>query len=251
MFRKEQTAFCRLLELRHIMSGEVICMRYQKHRSGKGSVKRRLLAILTAAAIVFAAVNYRVNPILRKMTAVQAAYIANIAIDRAAAEVLSEEDISYSDLVRINSLSDGTVSSMSANIREMNRFKTNISKAIQQKLLDFCEREIAIPIGTLTGIDLFSGRGPSVRMKIQLYGNVTSNLRSKFEGAGINQTRHQIICDVKVSVSAIIPGCSSYTEVENSFTVSETVLLGRVPESFTNVDTNDELYDDINNFLGN
>ena len=84
------------------MSGEVICMRYQKHRSGKGSVKRRLLAILTATAIVFAAVNYRVNPILRKMTAVQAAYIANIAIDRAAAEVLSEEDISYSDLVRIN-----------------------------------------------------------------------------------------------------------------------------------------------------
>ena len=87
-------------------------------------------------------------------------------------------------------------------------------------------------------------------MKIQLYGNVTANLRSDFEGAGINQTRHRIICDVKVGVSAVIPGCSSYTEVVNSFTVSETVLLGRVPESFTNVDTNDELYDDINNFIG-
>ena len=206
--------------------------------------------VLLAATVVFVAINNRVNPILKKMTAVQAAYIANLAIDRAAANVLAEEDISYSDLIRLNTLSDGTVSSMTADIREMNRFKTNISKAIQQNLLDYCEREIAIPIGTLTGIDLFSGRGPSVRMKIQLYGNVTANLRSKFEGAGINQTRHQVICDVKVGVSAIIPGCSSYTEVENCFTVSETVLLGRVPESFTNVDTSGELYDDINNFIG-
>ena len=224
-------------------------MRNQKHISTKNSIKRRCAAVLLAAAVVFAAVNYRVKPILKRMTAVQAAYIATIAIDRAAAEVLAEDDISYSDLICINTLSDGTVSSMTANIREMNKFKTDISKAIQQKLLGYCEREISVPLGTLTGIDLFSGRGHRIRMKIQLYGNVTSNLRSIFEGAGINQTRHQIICDVKVGVSAIIPGCSSYTEVENSFTVSETVLLGRVPDSFTNVDTSGEVYDDINNFL--
>ncbi len=224
-------------------------MRYQKHKSNRKQSRKRVVALLTTVVIVFAGINYKINPILKKMTAVQAAYIANIAIDRAAAEVLAEEDISYSDLVSLHTLSDGTVSSMTANIREMNRFKTNISKAIQQKLLNYCEREISIPIGTLTGIDLFSGRGPSVRMKIQLYGNVSANLRSKFDGAGINQTRHQIICDVKVGVSAILPGCSSFTEVENTFTVSETVLLGRVPDSFTNVDTNDDLYDDINNFL--
>ena len=225
-------------------------MRYQKHRTEKNIIKRRIIALLSVALALFAAINWRVNPMLKKMTAVQAAYIANIAIDRAAAEVLAEEDISYSDLVKLSTLSDGTVSSMTANIREMNRFKTNISKEIQQKLLENSEREINIPIGTLTGIDLFSGRGPGVRMKIQLYGNVTANLRSKFDSAGINQTRHQIICDIKVGVSAILPGCSSYTEVINSFTVSETVLLGRVPGSFTNVDTSAELYDDINNYLG-
>ena len=232
------------------MAGGVIVMRYEKHRSGKKSLKRRCMAIIALFAIVFTLINYRVNPILKKMTTVQAAYIGNLAIDKAASEVLSENDISYSDLIKLNVLSDGTVSSMTADIREMNRFKTNISKAIQNQLLEYCEREIAVPIGTLTGIDLFSGRGPSVRMKIQLYGNVSCRLRSEFEGAGINQTRHRIICDVKVGVSAILPGCSSFTEVESSFTVSETVLLGRVPESFTNVDTSGEVYDDINNFIG-
>ena len=224
-------------------------MRYEKHRSGKKSLKRRCMAIIALFAIVFTLINYRVNPILKKMTTVQAAYIGNLSIDKAASEVLSENDISYSDLIKLNVLSDGTVSSMTADIREMNRFKTNISKAIQNQLLEYCEREIAVPIGTLTGIDLLSGRGPRIRMRIELYGNVTANLKSDFDSAGINQTRHRIICDVKVGVSAIIPGCSSYTEAENSFTVSETVLAGEVPESFTNVDTTDDLYDDINNFI--
>ncbi len=225
-------------------------MRYRKHITTKKNIRLRIAAVSVALFTAFVWINNRVNPILKTMTSVQAGYIANIAIDQAAAEVLAESDIMYDRLISLNTLSDGTVCSMTANIREMNKFKTNISKAIQDKILDYCEREISIPLGTLTGIDLFSGRGPSVRMKIQLYGNVTANLRSDFEGAGINQTRHRIICDVKVGVSAVIPGCSSYTEVVNSFTVSETVLLGRVPESFTNVDTNDELYDDINNFIG-
>ena len=225
-------------------------MRYRKHITTKKNIRLRIAAVSVALFTAFVWINNRVNPILKTMPSVQAGYIANIAIDQAAAEVLAESDIMYDRLISLNTLSDGTVCSMTANIREMNKFKTNISKAIQDKILDYCEREISIPLGTLTGIDLFSGRGPSVRMKIQLYGNVTANLRSDFEGAGINQTRHRIICDVKVGISAVIPGCSSYTEVVNSFTVSETVLLGRVPESFTNVDTNDELYDDINNFIG-
>ena len=225
-------------------------MRYRKHITTKKNIRLRIAAVSVALFTAFVWINNRVNPILKTMTSVQAGYIANIAMDQAAAEVLAESDIMYDRLISLNTLSDGTVCSMTANIREMNKFKTNISQAIQDKILDYCEREISIPLGTLTGIDLFSGRGPSVRMKIQLYGNVTANLRSDFEGAGINQTRHRIICDVKVGISAVIPGCSSYTEVVNSFTVSETVLLGRVPESFTNVDTNDELYDDINNFIG-
>ena len=75
-------------------------MRYQKHRTDRKNIRRRVMALLAAGIAVFAAVNYKVNPILKKMTAVQAAYIANFAIDRAAANVLAEEDISYSDLIR-------------------------------------------------------------------------------------------------------------------------------------------------------
>lgn len=224
-------------------------MRYQKHKIEKSKIKARVRLVLVIILALFVAICIRVRPMLKEMTAVQAAYISNKAIDEAAAEVLARNDIEYEDLISLNLLEDGTVSSMTSDIREMNKFKTEISKAIQEKILEYRDREVSIPIGTLTGIDLFAGRGPRIRMKIELYGNVLANLESKFDDAGINQTRHQIICNVNVSVSAIIPGCSSYTTVNNSFAVSETVLLGNVPDSYTNVNTVDDLYDDINNFL--
>ncbi len=224
-------------------------MRYQRHKIDRRAAKRRAGCGLLAAGVIFMAVNLAVRPRLKEMTAIQAAYISNHAIDQAAADVLAREDLDYGSFVTLHTLEDGSISSMTTNIREMNRFKTEISNEVQKKILEYKEREVSIPLGTLTGIDLLSGRGPRIRMRIELYGNVTANLKSDFDSAGINQTRHRIICDVRVGVSAIIPGCSSYTEAENSFTVSETVLAGDVPESFTNVDAKDALYDDINNFI--
>ena len=225
-------------------------MRYQKHRVSGDVIKKRLRIAAVCTVAVIVAVCVKLRPIFKEMTAVQAEYISNKAINEAAEEVLARENISYDDLISLNLLEDGTVSSMTSNIQEMNKFKTKISDEVQKKMLEYQDREISIPIGTLTGIDILSGRGPRIKMKIQLYGNVTADLQSTFEGAGINQTRHQIICNVNVSVSAILPGCSSYTNVKSSFAVSETVLLGEVPESYTSVDTTSDVYDDINNFLG-
>lgn len=224
-------------------------MRYQRHRVNGTAMKIRLKIGLCAAVIVFVAINVKVRPLLKKMTAVQAEYITNLAVNEAAEDVLAREDIDYQRFVSLHQLDDGTVSSMTTDIREMNKFKTALSKEIQNKLGEHCDREVSVPVGTLTGIDLLTGRGPRIRMKIELYGNVTASLKSSFEDAGINQTRHRIICDVNVGVSAILPVCSSYTDVYNSFTVSETVLLGDVPDSFTNVDTTKDLYDELNNFV--
>ncbi len=225
-------------------------MRYQRHKLSGRSIKARFLAMLLMLIMLTAAVSLRIRPILKNLSEVQAAYISNQAIDQAAAEVLARDDISYDDFISLNLLEDGTVASMTSNIQSMNNFKTEIAAAVQEKLGEYQYRTVSIPIGTLTGIDLLSGRGPGLDIKIKLYSTVSAELESEFEGAGINQTRHRIICKVTVEISAILSWCSSYTTVEGSFAVSETILLGNVPDSYTSVDTTEDVYDDINNFLG-
>ena len=54
-------------------------MRYQRHISGRGSVRRRALAVMTAGLLMFAGINYMVNPILKKMMRVMAPSQATVA----------------------------------------------------------------------------------------------------------------------------------------------------------------------------
>ena len=73
-------------------------------------------------------------------------------------------------------------------------------------------------------------------------GSSSAEFRNQFETGGINQTRHQIILEVNVSVSILLPGFTTATTVSNAVTVAETVIVGSVPESYTYFHTTDSDY---------
>ena len=50
--------------------------------------------------------------------------------------------------------------------------------------------------------------------------------------AGINQTRHQILLDLDVEVSLLMPWLTVSSQVQTELLVSETVIVGHVPESY-------------------
>ena len=109
-------------------------MRYQRHRWNPHALRRRIFLGTVSFFLIFAAINISVRPLLKRMTAVQAAYITNLAINEAAQEVLAREDIFYDRFVSLHRLDNGTISSMTTDIREMNKFKTALCREIQLKL---------------------------------------------------------------------------------------------------------------------
>ena len=58
-------------------------------------------------------------------------------------------------------------------------------------------------------------------------------MTSEFSAAGINQTRHRVILNVTTDVYVIMNGNNTSTQVENSFIIAETVLLGTVPLAYS------------------
>ena len=68
---------------------------------------------------------------------------------------------------------------------------------------------------------------------MQSVGSTTASFRNTFSAAGINQTRHQILLDVHVNVSILLPGFRTSTKVSNEISVAETVIVGSVPENYT------------------
>ena len=68
--------------------------------------------------------------------------------------------------------------------------------------------------------------------------------RDKFTAAGINQTKHQILLDVDVRVSILLPGITTYTKVSNEISVAETVIVGGVPQTYTYFSTTEDKIED-------
>lgn len=75
------------------------------------------------------------------------------------------------------------------------------------------KQDIYLSMGTLSGVQLLSGRGPDLNLKVVPSGYMTSEIENRFDSAGINQTRHQIMLKMDMRVLAIIPGYTVATDI--------------------------------------
>ena len=105
------------------------------------------------------------------------------------------------------------------------------------RLSSVSDSDLAIPIGTLSGSPLLAGRGPELHVRMQSVGSASARFHNTFSAAGINQTRHQIILEVDVDMSILLPMIETATRVSNEISVGETVIVGGVPQTFTNFNT--------------
>ena len=90
-------------------------------------------------------------------------------IDDAINERLTElgEDVGYSALVKLSYTSDGRVSSIESNTKLINRIKNDMLTEINDRLMKGETENVDLTVGTLSGIPLFHGSGPTVRMKVE------------------------------------------------------------------------------------
>ena len=90
---------------------------------------------------------------------------------------------------------------------------------------------ISVPSGSVTGIDMLSGKGPSIRVAATVYPSFSAKIESSFTAAGINQTLHKLTltvsCDiVSVCVDETIEISESY-----DFNIKQSIIVGSVPFS--------------------
>ena len=133
-----------------------------------------------------------------------------------------------------------------------NRLQTDILDIILTRLAEVSDTELSIPLGTLTGSALLAGRGPRINVRMESVGSSSAHFENAFASAGINQTKHQIMLNVDVSVSILLPGFTTATKVSNAFTVAETVIVGAVPDTYTYFSTSPETYEeDLKDYILN
>lgn len=204
-----------------------------------------LLLILTGLSYFFLV---QMQPIIGRLAVSRVSNQVSRIMSSAVSDAVSCGEVEYEKLVSFQTDSNGRVSAISSNMAEFNRLQTLIDSSILQRLSEVSTSTLSVPVGTLSGVTLLSGRGPALDVKMQSVGSSVSRFENEFTSAGINQTKHRVVLNVDVRVSVLLPGFRTATEVSGSYVVAETVIVGSVPENYTYFHgTKEEIEDSIIN----
>ena len=206
-------------------------LRYVRLSAGRRAAIWGIFLLAAVMGLMCVAVLH-MKPILTNLAAASVSNTVNRIVVTAVYDAVSAGEVDYDDLVH--------VAAVRSDMAAFNRLQSRIADSILQRLSEVSTRELEIPVGTLTGSSLLAGRGPCIRIRMQAVGSTTAKLRNAFTAAGINQTKHQILLDVTVQMSILLPGFRTSTQVSNEITVAETIIIGSVPDTYTYFSTTPE-----------
>ena len=191
-----------------------------------------LLVILVAVCLGFLMLRSRYRDVIRDLAETQVKNTTSDLTNDAIAKQIAEGIIQYDRIVYFEKDLDGRITALKTNMSEVNRLKTDILNLINDEILALDTSDIGIPLGSLFLPELFSGKGPSIPVRILSIRNSDATFSSKFSQAGINQTLHQLTMVVSVDVAVLVLGQTSSFTVNSEVVVAETVIVGDVPSTF-------------------
>lgn len=191
--------------------------------------------LLVALALFFgfwAAVSAYLRPAIKTLAVSSATNRISETVSRTVNDCVTQQGLTYQELITMETDESGKVTSLTSNFPAVSLLQSQLTERLSGALEELRTEQFGVPLGTLTGWVIFSGKGPVIRVELLSTGDVTTQMRHSFEDAGINQTLHRVMLDVSVTVYLLIPGETLSTTVDSSICVAETVIVGQVPETY-------------------
>lgn len=199
-----------------------------------------IISLFLMITVGFMYVDKSLTPTIKVLAETKAEEIASRSINKAVGDIIKDK-INYSDLVLTKSDANGKISMVQSNTILMNQIASDVAIQIQNELKKAKTTTSYIPIGTALGSPILAKYGPQVKVSIEPIGTVNVNFSTKFEDAGINQTRHRIYLEVKAQVNVVIPLSTEPKEVKAQVPICETIIIGEVPQSYVDTSSLDNV----------
>ena len=191
-----------------------------------------LLSLLLAAAIIVT-ILFFFRGLVTELAVSDAQDAVVITVNSIVKDIMQGEEFSSGRLIYLEKDSGGSITAVTTNVSAINILEAEILEAVVSETMETVIT-VYIPLGNLTGSALLLNRGPKIPVDVILLSSSMGGFRSELTAAGINQTRHQILLDLEVQLSLLMPWRTIDTSVFTEILVSETVIVGKVPESYLN-----------------
>lgn len=199
-----------------------------------------LISVLTLLCYGF----YILRPNVVSMAKSRAKEIATLKINSAVSEKLQKENFSTDNIVKFSYNESGEIVSATSDVAYASKLKSDLAIEVTEAIRAISKEELLTPLGSLSGIDILYGMGPDIPIEIKPYGYAVADIKTNFYDAGINQTAYEVTAEITASVSVLMPTVHSGVSVSTSVPMVTAVVVGKVPQNYTNVERHGEEYED-------
>ena len=216
-------------------------MRYytEKPRRGKNKIQiPNTIFVIIAIIVAFNSFLY----LFQKRILPTVLDIAEITMKAEAIKVINEEtmriyeeNFNYDDIMKIEKDSEGNITMIRSDTIKQNKLTAEVVLACNEKLQNLGELGAKVPLGYMTNNAFFYRMGPKINVKMEQIGNLNTSYDSTFESAGINQVRHKIYLNIDVKMRLVVPLASKDVELSCEIPVSETIIVGKIPDTAINI----------------
>lgn len=188
-----------------------------------------LLATLLLLSLI--KLEQKIRPVAQTMAEYECNERAVRWMQTAVGDCLRQSPELLEDLYSFRYDTEGQVQSVEADTAKLTRLQytleAELTRSMEEGAADF-----SIPLGTLLGLQLFSGRGPDITVKVIPLSHVETHVESGFSAAGVNQTKLQTDLVFSVRLCAVLAGMQVETTAQSTVCVAQAVIVGQTPQFY-------------------
>lgn len=225
-----------------------------------GFLEKIILVIILLIISLFLSLKYlnkKAYPIFLNYAEAEINKISNIVINKAISKQLVE-NADVDKLFITQKDNNNEITTVDYNSIVVNKFLSTVNSTIQLYLrqieegnIDFIElpedilnnyevnkKEKGIiyklPIGVIFDNSFLANIGPTIPIKFQFLGDITSSISTKVTNYGINNALIEVNLNLKLTQRILLPFVSKNILIENSVPVSIKMTQGNVPDYYLN-----------------
>lgn len=193
------------------------------------------IILVVAVGVLLISAEIRISNVRGKLINYAAKNAASAAATVGIEKSLETDRVRYADLVKFGRDRNGNIVSVSTDAYYLNKIGNNIGDEVDKQINEMKSYVLKIPVSVLFSEQFINGRGPKMPVIFVMTGITTTDFENEFTAAGVNQTHHRIMLNIKINTYVIHSGNVIVVPYETNVCVAESIVVGITPQTFAEI----------------
>lgn len=229
-------------------------IRLKKYENITGSdiILLIMIIVLIISYIMLKVFTIKSEKILLNYAENKSKELSQLLVNNALEEIIIDANVE--DIINLEKNQNNEIISLDFNNVKINEIELKISKNIQKNLKKLEENKknsltekyyddkidiiYEVPMSIIYDVPILVGIGPKVPFKLDVLGNVKTNVITNIKEYGINNSLVEVILNMKINIQIILPFSSKNIVIESNVPLKTKVIQGKIPTYYGGIISN-------------